>query len=113
MFLVGNKVVEIEPFKDDFQVTIQSNYGTEAFRTMILINSAGLYSDEVAKMLNSNSPYKMSPIKGESAKFYRSKRENISMNGLNIYPVPFGYLPDGERLNVHLKNFKSYTMKAK
>ena len=106
MFLLGNRVIEIESRKEDFQVTIQSSYGTETFRTMILINSAGLYSDEIAKMLNSNSPYKMGPIKGESAKFYRSKRENISMNGLNVYPVPFGYLPDGERLNVPFKEFQ-------
>ncbi len=106
MFLAGNKVVRIEPFRDDFQVTIKSNNGTEVFRTEILINSAGLYSDEVAKMFNVNSPYEMNPIKGESAKFYRTKREDISVNGLNIYPVPFGYLPDGQRLNVHFKEFK-------
>ena len=106
MFLVGNKVVQIEPFRDDFQVTIKSNNGTEVFRTKILINSAGLYSDEVAKMLNSGSPYEMNPIKGESAKFYRTKREEISINGLNIYPVPFGYLLDSQRLNVHFSQFQ-------
>jgi len=106
MFLMGNKAVQIEPFRDDFQVTIKSNNGTEVFRTKILINSAGLYSDEVAKMLNAVSPYEMDPIKGESAKFYRTKREDISINGLNIYPVPFGYRPDGRRLNVHFKEFQ-------
>jgi L-2-hydroxyglutarate oxidase LhgO len=105
MFLVGNKVVQIESFRDDFQVTIKSDNGTEVFRTKVIINSAGLYSDEVAKMLNSGSPYEMNPIKGESAKFYRNKREDISVNGLNIYPVPFGYLQDGQRLNVHFKEF--------
>ena len=106
IFLVGNKVVQIEPFRDDFQITIKSNNGTEVFRTKILINSAGLYSDEVAKMLNSGSTYEMNPIKGESAKFYRTKREDISINGLNIYPVPFGYRPDGQRLNVHFSQFQ-------
>jgi len=106
MFLVGNKVVQIEPFRDDFQVTIKSNNGTEVFRTKILINSAGLCSDEVAKMVNTGSPYEMNPIKGESAKFYRTKREDISIKGLNIYPVPFGYLLDGQRLNVHFKEFQ-------
>ena len=106
MFLVGNEVVQIEPFRDDFQVTIKSNNGTEIFRTKILINSAGLYSDEVAKMLNTGSPYEMNPIKGEYAKFYRTKREDISINGLNIYPVPFGYRPDGQRLNVHFSQFQ-------
>ena len=106
MFLIGNKVVQIEPFRDDFQITIKSNNETEVFRTKILINSAGLYSDEVAKMLNTGSTYEMNPIKGESAKFYRTRREDISVNGLNIYPVPFGYRPDGQRLNVHFKEFQ-------
>jgi L-2-hydroxyglutarate oxidase LhgO len=106
MFLVGNEAVQIEPFKDDFQVTIKSDNGTEVFSTKILINSAGLYSDEIAKMLDAGSSYEMNPIKGESAKFYRTKRENISVNGLNIYPVPFGYLPDGQRLNVRFSQFQ-------
>ncbi|MBU4293061.1 MAG: NAD(P)/FAD-dependent oxidoreductase [Actinobacteria bacterium] len=113
MFLVGNKVVQIEPFRNDFQVTIKSNNGTEVFRTKILINSAGLYSDEVAKMLNSGSPFEMNPIKGESAKFYRTKREEISINGLNIYPVPFGYILDGQRLNVHFKEFQKLYREGK
>ncbi|MBU4450771.1 MAG: NAD(P)/FAD-dependent oxidoreductase [Actinobacteria bacterium] len=113
MFLVGNKVVQIEPFRNDFQVTIKSNNGTEVFRTKILINSAGLYSDEVAKILNTGSPYEMNPIKGESAKFYRTKREEISINGLNIYPVPFGYLLDGQRLNVHFSQFQKLYREGK
>ncbi|MCL5987033.1 MAG: NAD(P)/FAD-dependent oxidoreductase [Actinobacteria bacterium] len=113
MFLVGNKVVQIESFGDGFQVTIKSNNGTEVFRTKILINSAGLYSDEVAKMLNTGSHYEMNPIKGESAKFYHTKREEISINGHNIYPVPFGYLPDGQRFNVHFKEFQKLYREGK
>ena len=57
-------------------------------------------------MLNTDSPYEMDPINGESAKFYRTKREEISIKGLNIYPVPFGYLADGQRLNVHFSQFQ-------
>jgi L-2-hydroxyglutarate oxidase LhgO len=106
MFLTGNKAVQIEPSGDAFQITINSNNETEVFRTEILINSAGLYSDEVAKMLNSDSPYEMNPIKGDAAKFYRTRREDIFLNGFNIYPVPFGYLPDGQRLNVPFKEFQ-------
>jgi len=114
MFLTGNEVVQIEPLKDAFQITIKSNDGTvEIFKTEILINSAGLYSDEIAKMLNSDSPYEMNPIKGESAKFYRTKRDDISVNGFNIYPVPFGFMADGQRLNVHFKQFQKLYHESK
>ncbi len=106
MFLVGNKVIQIEPNKSGFELTVESVNDKEVFQTETLINSAGLYADEIALMVNPDSPYRMDPVKGESAKFYKSARENISMNGLNIYPVPFGYLPDGERLRVGFKEFK-------
>jgi len=98
MFLVGNKVIQINPVKNGFEVTIESANDREVFQTGTLINSAGLYADEVAMMVNPDSPYRMDPVKGESAKFYKSAREDLSMNGLNIYPVPFGYLPGGSCL---------------
>lgn len=106
IFLVGNKAISIEPCKEGFDVTIQSDNETETFKTAILINSAGLYSDEVANILNPDSLYKIDPIKGESAKFYKSRRGSISINEMSIYPVPFGYLSNGERLNVPFMEFQ-------
>ena len=106
MFLVGNKVIQIEPKNNGFEVTMESTSGKEVFQTETLINSAGLYADEIALMVNPDSPYRMDPVKGESAYFYKSAHEGLSMNGLSIYPVPFGYLPDGEKLRVSFKEFK-------
>jgi len=106
MFLVGNKVTKIKPHNSGFEVTIESANDKEVFQTETLINSAGLYADEIAMMVNPDCPYRMDPVKGESASFYKSARDDISMNGLNIYPVPFGYLPDGERLRVGFREFK-------
>ena len=106
MFLVGNKVTKIEPNNSGFEVTIESVNDKEVFQTETLINSAGLYADEIAMMVNPDCPYRMDPVKGESANFYKSSRDDLYMNGLNIYPVPFGYLPDGKRLRVSFKEFK-------
>ena len=106
MFLVGNKVTKIEPHNSGFEVTIESANDKEVFQTETLINSAGLYADEIAMMVNPDCPYRMDPLKGESASFYKSSRDDLSMNGLNIYPVPFGYLPGGERLRVGFEEFK-------
>lgn len=106
MFLVGNRVTKIKPHNSGFEVTIESANDREVFQTETLINSAGLYADEIAMLVNPDCPYRMDPVKGESASFYKSARDDISMNGLNIYPVPFGYLPDGERLYVGFREFK-------
>ncbi len=106
MFLAGNKVISIEPVDGLFKVNIQSETDSEVFLTEIVINCAGLYSDDIAKMINPESPYRMDPVKGESARFYRSSSSNIEMNGLNVYPVPFGYQPDGSKLRVGLDEFK-------
>ncbi len=106
IFLVGNKAIDIKSCKEGFDITIKSDNEIETFKTEILINSAGLYSDEVAKILNPECLYEIDPIKGESAKFYKSRRDNISINKMSIYPVPFGYLPNGERLNIPFKKFQ-------
>ena len=106
MFLVGNEIIEIKPEVEGFEVKMKSSAGVETFKTGILINAAGLYSDDVARLVNPDSPYRMDPFKGEWGKFYKTKRENIHMNGLNVYPVPFGYLPDGEKLKLPFREFQ-------
>ena len=106
MFLTGNTVTSIKPKDNMFEVKISSGTGIETFHTNILINSAGLFSDEIARMVNPSSTYRMDPVKGESAKFYSDSRQNLEMNGHNVYPVPFGYLPDGNKLRVNFADFK-------
>ncbi len=107
IFLTGNKVTDIIPDDDGsrFELGIESVNQTEKFKTQILVNSAGLFSDEIARMVNPGNTYVIDPIKGESAKFYSSKRSSINLGGMSIYPVPFGYLPNGERLNVRFAEF--------
>ena len=106
MFLIGNEAVGIKPESEGFEVKVRSDTEIEIFKTRILINAAGLYSDDIARMVNPGSPYRMDPVKGEWAKFYKTKREDIFMNGLSVYPVPFGYLPSGEKLKIPFKEFR-------
>ncbi len=106
IFLTGNKLTEIKPDNNGkFFIKIRSRSSEEVFKTKFLINCAGLFSDEIAKMIDPLSPYEIDPVKGESAKFYCRKRENIIVKGTNIYPVPFGYYPDGERADVPFNRF--------
>jgi L-2-hydroxyglutarate oxidase LhgO len=107
IFLTSNTVIDIIPDEPGggFELSLMSLNRTEKFRTRILINSAGLFSDEIARMINPASPYIIDPVKGESAKFYSLKRDDINLSGISIYPVPFGYLPNGERLRVPFGQF--------
>ncbi|MBI4447490.1 NAD(P)/FAD-dependent oxidoreductase [Candidatus Woesearchaeota archaeon] len=112
IFLAGNKVVNIKPGEESFELTTQSGNRIETFETEFLINAAGLYSDDVARMVNPDAPYKIVPTRGESAKFY--KRNDTFMNGLSVYPVPEGYYNQtGKKAHVSLKIFKALLEKGK
>lgn len=105
VFVVGYKVVDIKS-GNKFEVFTESNNQTETIETDLVINAAGLYSDDIAKMINPDSPYIIDPVRGEAAKFY-AKRRDITMNGMNVYPVPFGfYNSTGEKAEVSLSEFK-------
>ncbi|MFH1396802.1 MAG: NAD(P)/FAD-dependent oxidoreductase [archaeon] len=106
-FVTGHKVVDIESKQGSFKIKTSSGQFKEEFETKYLINCAGLYSDEIARMVNPKSSYVIESHRGESAKFYKSKRKNIWMTGMNVYPVPCGYYKDtGELAEVNLSEFK-------
>ncbi len=112
IFMFSSEVITIEPQTDYFKVTIKRPQRVETFITRFLINSAGLYSDEIAKMVNPESKYKIMPVRGEAAKFYKTKRKEINMNGMNVYPTPYWYDPEtGERIpKEDLKNSKNKSL---
>lgn len=65
--------------------------------TRCLVNSAGLYADEVAAMLGSQmAQHRIYPVRGEYCETIRSKQDLI--RGL-VYPLPHA---DGLSLGVHL-----------
>jgi len=47
-FVTGNKVIHITPKGKLFEVTTKSGGDIDTFETKVLINAAGLYSDEIA-----------------------------------------------------------------
>jgi glycerol-3-phosphate dehydrogenase len=65
--------------------------------TRCLVNSAGLFSDDVADMLGSSmAQHRIYPVRGEYCELIRSKQDWL--NGL-VYPMPH---PDGLSLGLHL-----------
>lgn len=62
-----------------------------------LVNSAGLFADEVAALMNSPmAKHKIYPVRGEYCEIVRSRRDLV--RGL-VYPLPH---PEGLSLGVHL-----------
>lgn len=105
-FLTQTEVVNINPKKDYFEITTKSGNQTEMFETEILINSAGLYSDEIARKINPDCPYQIFPVRGETAKFYKNRRQNIFHGGMNLYPVPHPLDADGKKLVIPFDEFQ-------
>jgi L-2-hydroxyglutarate oxidase LhgO len=54
-----------------------------------LVNCAGLYSDRVAAMVDPASPRRIDPVRSEAMKFYRGKRPELGLAGMNVYPAPY------------------------
>lgn len=82
------KMTGIEKDADGFRVSIKDATGSSVFLTRVLINSAGLYSDEIASMTGIDTVkagYKILWCKGEY--FSVGNGKNRLINRL-IYPVP-------------------------
>jgi len=112
-FLTGTEVVDITPQSDTFKVTTKARGNIETFETEILINAAGLYSDEIAKKVNPDFPYTVQPLRGEAAKFYKNRRPQIFHAGMNVYPTPYPVYPSGEKAIIPFKEFIQLFEKGK
>ena len=88
-FLPQSKVTSIEPH-DDGTIAVGYEHGGEykTATTRVLINSAGLFSDEVASLYNPQLSRRVLPSRGEYCTFKRNKRHDLRYNGTNVYPVP-------------------------
>jgi len=77
----GEKVIGIEKLTTGYKVISKSSEGINKYKTDIVINCAGLWSDEISKMLKIK--YKLYWAKGD----YFSLPLKFSVSSL-IYPVP-------------------------
>jgi glycerol-3-phosphate dehydrogenase len=91
--LTNAKVERLEGLPDGIRITAAG----EQFETRCLINSAGLFADEIAAMLGSPmAQHKIYPVRGEYCELVRSKQDWV--RGL-VYPLTHAA---GLSLGVHL-----------
>jgi L-2-hydroxyglutarate oxidase LhgO len=81
-------VVRMEPQKDSVRVTLrigdEEQSEEETIEALCVVNSAGLYADEVAGMLGPR-PWKIYPVRGEYCEI-RGARAELIRN--LVYPLP-------------------------
>jgi glycerol-3-phosphate dehydrogenase len=87
------KVERLEPLLHGIRVVSAAG----EIETRCLVNSAGLFADELAAMLGSKmAQHRIYPVRGEYCELVRSKQNWVQ--GL-VYPLPH---PEGVSLGVHL-----------
>ncbi|MFC2059490.1 NAD(P)/FAD-dependent oxidoreductase [Chloroflexota bacterium] len=90
------RVVGIEKLADKYKITIEDTSGESSFLSTILINSAGLHSDQVAELAGidiAKAGYKLHYCKGE----YFSLNQRLTRK--LIYPAP---KRDERGLGIHI-----------
>lgn len=112
--LPGTHVKEITPQADGFIVRTVSSGSEEIFKARRLINAAGLYSDDLARMIDPDFPARIDPARGEAVRFSRNLRSQLTMKGMNVYPAPYAYWNEtGEPADVTLAEMKRLLVEKK
>ncbi|MEQ8302975.1 MAG: L-2-hydroxyglutarate oxidase [Cyclobacteriaceae bacterium] len=78
---LGEKVIDIQESDTECVVVTQK----ESYKTRLVINCCGLYSDRVAKLTAPELPLKIIPFRGE---YFKLKKEKEYLVKNLIYPVP-------------------------
>jgi len=83
-----SKVTGIDRIAGGYRVTVEDSAGTSTFSTRVLVNTSGLYSDQISAIAGINvvkAGYKINYCKGEYFRVSREKSRKVK--GL-VYPVP-------------------------
>ncbi len=105
-FLTQTEVIDIKPKDRYFEIFTKTNNQIEMFETQFLINSAGLHSDEIARKIDPDCPHEIFPVRGEMAKYYKPRRQEIFHAGMNLYPVPHPLDANGKKLVIPFNEFQ-------
>jgi L-2-hydroxyglutarate oxidase LhgO len=99
--------VGLAPEKDGFSIELARGARTERYFSRVVINAAGLYADDVARMVDPEFPYEVDPVRAESMRFLRTSRPDLAVSGMHVYPVPRGVAKtDGRPLELEHAEYR-------
>jgi L-2-hydroxyglutarate oxidase LhgO len=105
-FMSETEVVNLELTARDIRVCIRYRDGREdLIGANTVINAGGVHAVDIARMIDPQIPIKPAFIRGDSYKFYRRRRPQLFLQGMNVYPTPIVVeSPNGRHhtLGVHL-----------
>ena len=102
IFMSETEVVNLELTDSEVVVHIRYRDGQkDRIRANTVLNAAGVHAVDIARMIDPQIPIKPALIRGDSFKFYRNRRPQLFLRGMNIYPTPIVvHLPTGRHLTV-------------
>ncbi len=105
-FMPETEVVKLEMTKAEVIVYIRYRDGHEdRIQAETVINAAGVHAVDIARMIDPQLPIRSAFIRGDSLKFYRNRRPELFLRGMNVYPTPITVsTPTGQHhtVGVHL-----------
>lgn len=111
VFLTATEMTALSQRGAAWEITGKQQGEMKTLTTDILINAAGLWSDDVARMIDPDVPYQIDPVRGELAMYPQTTATAI---GMNIYQAPYGYWNDtGEKADVPVREFVSLLAQGK
>ncbi len=88
-FMPTTEVVDLELSNGAVMIHVRYRDGQQDhICANTVINAAGLRAVEIARMLDPQISIKTALIRGDSYKFYRSRRPQLLLRGMNVYPTP-------------------------
>ena len=105
-FMPATQVIDLDLSSGQIMVTIRYRDGKEdRIAADTVINAAGVHAVDVARLIDPQIPIRAAFIRGDSYKFYRNRRSEIFLRGMNVYPTPITIdTPSGQHhtVGVHL-----------
>ena len=101
-FMIETEVVDLELSDAEVSAHIRYRDGQQdRIQANTVINAAGVHAVDIARRIDPQIPIKPAFIRGDSYKFYRNRRPQLFLRGMNVYPTPIVvHSPTGRHLTV-------------
>jgi len=88
-FVTKTEIVALEASDEGVRIMLRYRDGREdIIIAQKVINAAGVHAVGVAKLIDPDLPFQAALTRGDSLKFYRNRRPEIYLQGMNVYPAP-------------------------